>query len=404
MSTSAARKTTISIFRRDFCPLWSQKARTLFYSPLGVLVVAVFVAVLCGLVIHPRVFVLAGGLLALIVIGIVWPWIVLRAVRAEWVFDRQRATEGEVIPVAVTIRNPLFLPIPGLRLRGNAEPEVHLATLAARRQIRCEWFWTPSVRGIYPHSPRMVTAFPFGLWEASRGVPLTQSLIVWPRTLPIGAMPAAADLESIDGNVARPKVGTAGDLLGVRPYRRGDSPRRIHWQQSARHDRLIVCELQATMRPRVLVVVDTDPTVHTAGSQGTREWAIRIAASFASGWLDEGAMVGLVAGNTVEPIASGTAQRGRILNALAKLPTVIDSPPPWHSNEVRKYRDAFVIRITTDAADNRSNDSEHRVVLQREGFGGSPGVSGLCVWLSIRHPDDIPRQLRFGWTEAHHGS
>jgi len=200
-------------------------------------VAAVLVAVLCGLVSHPRAFVLAGGLLAVIVIGIMWPWVVLRSVRAEWICHLKRATEGEELPVSVTIRNPLFLPIPGLRLRMNAEAEVHLANLAARREIRCQWSWMPTVRGVYPKSPCIVTAFPFGIWEASRPVTVPQSLTVWPRTLPVGAMPAAADLESIDGNVARPKVGTAGDLLGVRPYRRGDSPRRIHWQQSARHDR-----------------------------------------------------------------------------------------------------------------------------------------------------------------------
>jgi len=326
-------------------------------------------------------------------------------VRAEWICHLKRATEGEELPVSVTIRNPLFLPIPGLRLRMNAEAEVHLANLAARREIRCQWSWMPTVRGVYPKSPCIVTAFPFGIWEASRPVTVPQSLTVWPRTLPVGAMPAAADLESIDGNVARPKVGTAGDLLGVRPYRRGDSPRRIHWQQSARHDRLIVCELQASVRPRVLIVVETDPAVHSEGPQGTREWAIRIAASFASGWLDDGAMVGLIAGGALEPVASGPAQRVRILNSLAKIPDSFGKDvSPLHSSWIRKYRDAFVVRITTNVAEQTGNDGEHRVVLHREGFDGLPGEAEPLAWLSIRHPDDIPQQLRLGWTEARHGS
>jgi len=155
----------------------------------------------------------------------------------DWQCESERGIEGDAVPVSLAVRNPLFLPIPGLRLRTHHEADVHLATLAARREIRCEWSWTHSMRGVYPQSPRICTSFPFGLWEASRAVNLRRSLIVWPRTLPVGAMPADADREAIYGNVARVKVGTAGDLLGVRPYRRGDSPRRIHWQQSARHDR-----------------------------------------------------------------------------------------------------------------------------------------------------------------------
>ena len=63
--------------------------------------------------------------------------------------------------------------------------------------------------------------------------------------------------------LARDRPGTWGDVLGVRPYRRGDVLRRIHWPQSARHGQLVVCEVQAS-RPSVQIVLDTHPESHWA--------------------------------------------------------------------------------------------------------------------------------------------
>jgi hypothetical protein len=42
----------------------------------------------------------------------------------------------------------------------------------------------------------------------------------------------------------------------------------------------------------VQVVLDTDPAVHAGAGPGcSREWAIRVAASFCRGWLEQGARV-----------------------------------------------------------------------------------------------------------------
>ncbi len=121
--------------------------------------------------------------------------------------------------------------------------------------------------------------------------------------------PRSPEISRVEGNVSRNKIGTTGDVLGVRPYRRGDSPRRIHWGQSAKHDRLIVCELQSNARPVIQLVLDTDPRIHCGtGTNGSREWAIRIVASLAKGWIESGAQVGLACANVELPPASGVAQ------------------------------------------------------------------------------------------------
>ena len=109
------------------------------------------------------------------------------------------------------------------------------------------------------------------------------------------ADPGGGRGRSADGLAPRDKPGTWGDLLGVRPYRRGDTLRRIHWPQTARHGQLVVCEVQASAVPRIQIVLDTYPGSHVgSGPDSSREWAIRIAASFAEGWIKQGAEVEMI--------------------------------------------------------------------------------------------------------------
>jgi uncharacterized protein (DUF58 family) len=189
---------------------------------------------------------------------------------------------------------------------GDPVSAVSTAAVPRRRTARCRWAFVPPRRGVYPlTAPRLATGFPFGLHEARRLLGVEAPVVVWPRTFPVGPVPAVTGDRQVEGCVARNKAGHNGDMLGARPYRRGDSPRRIHWGQSARHDRLIVCELQSDARPRVQLVLDADPHGLTAAADGSREWAVRVAASLAKGWLEAGAEVGAVWGEQVFPAASG---------------------------------------------------------------------------------------------------
>ena len=57
----------------DVFPAFSAKVRRLLYNPLGVLILAAFVALVCGLYLHTQGFALLGGLLLVIVLGTIWP-------------------------------------------------------------------------------------------------------------------------------------------------------------------------------------------------------------------------------------------------------------------------------------------------------------------------------------------
>jgi uncharacterized protein (DUF58 family) len=405
----------------DLFPAVSGRVRRAVGTPLGVLVAAAAVAALCGLAVHPRVFALAGGLLAVAAAGVWWPWVTARGVRAAVGFDRERVTEGEPARAMVTVTNHLPWPAVGLAVRGGFDPSddtgpslaARLPAVPGRAELSAGWRFVPPARGDYPVAPpRVATGFPFGVREAGRAAAVAARLVVWPRTVPVGPVPDAAGEEVPDGNVTRSKVGATGEVLGARPYRRGDSPRRIHWAQSARHDRLIVCELQSNSRPVVLLVLDADPAVHTPGPDGSREWAVRVTASFAKGWLDEGAEVGAAWDGFVLPPASGRRQAARILDGLARLNgTTRPVGEVLRSPAVRAVRAGVRVVVSTDAATADARDGSRWVVLSRGGFGGPARVTcddapprSARPWLELPAADRVPALLRGGWSEARHGS
>ena len=419
----------------DFLPGVSGRIRRFCVHPLGVMILAVLIAILCGLIVHPRVFTLAAGLAIVATIGCCWPWLTLRGTTAEIGFPTERIREGESVRVAATLINRFPWPCFGLAI-GNFENAatdttsadqrensqfgtlaVRLGTIAARSQIVANWLFTPPARGQYPIViPRLMTGFPFGIFQASRAVRVQNRLLVWPKTYPVGPVPVLADADDADGTITRNRAGNSGEFLGVRPYRRGDSPRRIHWGQSVRHDRLVVCEVQSTTRSKITLILDMHPRHHTDGVSGSREWAIRIAASFAEGWLNQGAEVGLIWDGGVILPRSGPGHITPILDRLALLPpTGRPLSELLQTSWVRDARNAVRIVITTDTA--RQELSDHQAegyrwaILHRAGFSSETAHLphqtpryGPRTWLMFDSADSVPEQLQAGWSEARHGS
>ena len=412
-----------ALAHHDFSPEWSDKVRRFAYHPLAVLLSAGVASLLCGVFLHAQGFVLCGGVLAVAGLGVIWPWLTLRGVAGTVGFDRERSTEGESVGATLTVANRLPWAARGLAVRGGlsnrpGELAAAVASVPRRRRAACRWGFVPTARGVYPTSvPRLTTGFPFGLSDCGRAVGVASKLMVWPRAYEVGPVPQSGGDHRSEGSVSRTKVGGAGDVAGVRPYRRGDSFRRVHWAQSAKHDRLVVCELQSNARPVIQLVLDTDPRVHSGtGPDSSREWAIRVAASFAKGWLAEGAQVGLACAAFDLPPASGRAQLVAILDALAGLP---DGPARPLAEvlacpKCSGFRDGLQVIITTDRTHAHggcgacAEDDQRWVVLKTSAFADS-GESAPCghcptPWLVIDSPESVPAMLKGAWREARHGS
>ncbi len=301
-------------------------------TPLGSLGLAMVASGLCGMFLHPQGFVVSFGVMVVMILGLIWPWLIVRGLSGTLGFDRSRCHEGESVAARITLGNRMPWGAWGVSVRGgfygpagDDRDDIALFGLAfvpGWRTIAETVDFVPGCRGEYPRRPpRVVCGFPFGLREASRPLEIRESLLVWPRTFPVAAVPEIEGGHAADGLATRDRAGHSGDPRGVRPYRRGDPLRRVHWALTARHGELIVRELQSNSVPRVQVVLDTRPAAHAgSGPDGSREWAIRVAASLAEGWIGQGAEVELVLDGTSVPSRGPARARSvAVLDAMARI-------------------------------------------------------------------------------------
>ncbi len=323
--------TRAELLTREVLPGLAPYVRPLT-TPLGTLGSAAVAALLCGLFLHPQGFVVFFGLVVVMALGVSWPWVSLWGLSGRLTFDRSRCREGEPVTARLILRNRMPWGVWGVSIKGGfAQPGqdggdgslTGLDTIPGGRTIERFIEFVPNCRGEYPlGQPRLACGFPFGLREASRPIEVAATLLVWPRTVPVGPVPEAQGHQSSDGLAARDRAGQWGDPMGVRPYRRGDPIRRVHWALSARHGELIVRELQSNATPRVRIVLDSRESVHTGSEpDSSLEWAIRVAASLAEGWIGQGAAVELVLEDcAIVPRGGSPGARSRaVLDALARL-------------------------------------------------------------------------------------
>jgi uncharacterized protein (DUF58 family) len=394
-------------------------------KPLTVLALAAIASALCGLFLHPQGFVLSFGLAALIAVGGAWPWFGVLGLKGILSFEKTRSREGEPVKSLLVLHNRSPMGAWGLAVHAGLGEgiEAGLSNAAGWRKTEVEWDFVPGRRGAYPEGvPRIASGFPFGLTSSSRALAVSNTLLVWPRTFAVGPIPRVAGGLQMEGNSSRNRAGGSGDFLGVRPYRRGDSLRRVHWPQTARLDQMVVCELQSNAVPRVQVVLDAHPGWHVgAGPDSSREWAIRIAASFLEAWIGEGAEIELVVEGRAIPARGGSvaSRRAGMLDVLARigpggdmgLPELLEQPA------CRRFSGGLRVIVATDLAVSRLAPRPSRwtcervVMLRSSAFGPDKTGSGTLEskvpdtfltrpWAWIDDPRRVPQQVRRAWKEV----
>jgi len=177
-----------------------------------------------------------------------------------------RAFEDDNLRVTLTIKSgslhPLYVPeitdtfpagdhywIPIVIPRAvfqNAETIIEYSEECSRR------------RGIYFLGPVKVSCSdPLGVFKSRREIQDLSRLLVYPK---------AQDLEYFevlgDGTLTRIGIetllrsGHCEEFIGLREYREGDNPRRIHWPSSVRHDRFLVKEFLENITTEVTLILD----------------------------------------------------------------------------------------------------------------------------------------------------
>ncbi len=346
-------RSVVGILNYDFCP-WANRFVYWMRHPLGFMAVTGILSACCAVFLNAYAWMAVAGVSIVLLLGTVWPWVALKGLEARLSWESPRTREGDAVRVRLSLRNRCPWPVWGIAVRGGFRQEgtsTALARVAGMADVSFVWEFTPAERGVYPtEAPTMETGFPFGIWSASKPVTVEQQLLVWPRIVRLNGLPDLTESQPSEEHLTDRRAGDLGDLLGTRHFRQGDSLRRIHWSQSARHQRLIVTERQAGVEARVRVRVDATAAHHAgSGPDSSLNWTLRFAASICEILSSEHAHVDCVVGNEVVCLSHPGGVR-RLMDRLACVPeggfdeaTVKTATPK---------ADGCEIHCTTDLAHN----------------------------------------------------
>ena len=316
------------LLHHDFCPGqngWAYKLK----HPLWAVAAATGAAAAVGLSLNSAALWVAAALATGGVLGVVWPWVTARGLRCEVEFDGRRGREGVPATVVLRVTNRLPVPAWGLSVAGGFGEgdgtDLSLDRVPGWATVEYRWAFTPPRRGVYPlRAPRLATGFPFGLWSASAPATVTRRLVAWPRAEAVGDVPAADDPRPADDRLSDRDPGEFGELLGTRGFREGDSLRRVHWAQTARHGSLVVCERQAgrtaTVRVRADLAAASFRTATGEGADAAFEAALRVVAGLCESLVRLGAGVECRLNGKTHRLGTDPAALRGLLDALAAAP------------------------------------------------------------------------------------
>jgi len=223
-----------------------------------------------------------------------------------------RAFAGDSVPVRLTVRNRSLLPVPWLQVTESPPLDLRGAQLAPQvvnlgphecrhfdYVLRCR------KRGYYRlGSPKGEMGDLLDLERRNIAWPIEDPMIVYPKILPIGRL----GLSTRSAEVALPAPSAlfedSSRLMGVRPYGRGDSPRRIHWSASAHTQRLVVKQYQPAIARSTLVCLDLyEPDYEGRGRYDAAEFAIVVAASVVTHIVSHEGLPAGLATQAFDPLA-----------------------------------------------------------------------------------------------------
>ncbi len=408
----------------DFCPGANRYVYWL-KEPIGWFVVALGISVLVGMHVTPMGWTMASVIGAIIVVGMLWPWIAVRVVHCELNPVIDEVHECEPCELVLSISNKLPLPLWGLAIEGfldregdDSTPTTALACVPALCDANYRLAVQPALRGRYPMvKPTVACAFPFGIWTARRQVDQCTPLTVLPLVCVIQDEATVQGGQRADwGDGLRP--GSEGEMLGVREFRGGDRLRNVHWVQTARTGNLMVCERGGPEQQTIELSVDltSQPNAYLDPQLSNRDavaWRIRVAASLVNHLHARRVPITLKLGDSAALHASGASGLRRMLLAMTDVPADgLSLPEAPHLNQLRSeklikpagshssHRGSGQIKIEISS----SHDGSLVLIdLHRTSHSfndSSRGPKTVQSWIDIRH-DVASQMLRF-WREVEH--
>jgi len=212
-------------------------------------------------------YALSGIIFALLGVAAILPPRALKALQL-----RRGAMEpvsaGQNLTLELIIENPtphaktllqVIDPLPTGLSASSHLPCQAIETIPPKGTYR--WIYTTLARqrGIYRWSQVQVkTATPLGLFWSCRSHDAPAKAVVYPTVFPLKQCPILDTIGEEESDQLpqeqRFQTATMGITRGLRPYRRGDSPRLIHWRSSARYGELRVREMEISVGGQEVVI------------------------------------------------------------------------------------------------------------------------------------------------------
>lgn len=340
--------------------------------------------------------VLTVGLGATWGLGYLWSRQLARALRVEREVDLVWASVGDFVNEVLRLVNDSRLPATWVQVVDRSEmiPEPFnvVASVPGRAPSTRRLNHLCDRRGLFLLGPTTLhTGDPLGVFTVTIADAQANSVMITPPTLPLGHVRVPSGGWGGEQERRRSLIERSISEAGVRPYVAGDSLRRIHWPATARHDELVVRELEATSAGDWWIFADLNgPAQAGAGRDSTLELTVVLAASFAARGLREGRRVGLsLAGPELTWLkpSSASTQRWRVLRTLAAAQAGARSLAEllWLA-EPQTAQLATLIVISADpnpawvaALRQRSEGgSALAALVDPLSFGGSEGLAGVA--------------------------
>jgi uncharacterized protein (DUF58 family) len=209
-------------------------------------------------------YALSGLIFALLAVAAVLPPRALKQIKVRRA-PIYPVSAGEQLTLEIILENPTRQPKTLLQVidqlpSGLGKPsESAIEMIPANDSYHWVYSTVAAKRGIYHWSQvDLRTATPLGLFWSRRHREVKAKAIVYPLVLPLRQCSLLDTLGEEDSDQfpqeKRFQAATVGLTRGLRPYRRGDSPRLIHWRSSARYGELRVRELEMSVGGQDVVI------------------------------------------------------------------------------------------------------------------------------------------------------
>jgi uncharacterized protein (DUF58 family) len=174
--------------------------------------------------------------------------------------------------------------------------------------------------------------YPFGFFYKRMAIQCEDKILVYPKIIPLPSniLPPGSEIQHILRRISPLLIGDE-DFRGLKEYRDGENPRRIHWALSAKHNKILVREMEKKRAGRILVLLDKRILQKSAKWLDNFEDAVSLAASVLYHANEQGYETALIIpdknGNRLVEPAQGKQHLYRMLEILAVIEPSINSEP-----------------------------------------------------------------------------